>query len=526
MTVRKSFLTAHSIIYALNGFSSKYLIKQAKFIIITNMQTKEQLQDIVKKKLEGRLLVIASNREPYIHVLERGKTRVIRPVGGAVNALDPVIRACGGVWVACGSGSADRRVVDNKNKVKVPPDNPSYSLRRLWLSKEEEEGYYYGYSNRSIWPLCHMVYVRPTFDESEWHYYKQVNHKFADVILEEIKGKKAFVWIQDYHLALLPKFIKQISPDTVVTQFWHIPWVNSEAFRICPAKKELLEGLLSNDLLGFHIRHHCRNFLDTVALELEARVDYEKTSVIYKGHETLVRAFPVSVDFEELSKKVESKEIKLTAAQFKKEFSLAECRFVAFSLDRIDYTKGIPERLRAIDRFFERFPEYKEKIVFVQIGALSRIHIKRYKELNDQIDNIIEEIDWKHGTDTWRPVIFKRRTFDFKEKLAFYRLANICIVSPLHDGMNLVAKEYVASKNDLKGTLILSQFTGAARELEDALSINPYDPDDFANKIKEAVEMSLTVRKKRMERLRKVVRENNIYKWANKVISELDKMRF
>ena len=502
------------------------MIKEPGFIIIRNMRTKEQLQDVVRKKLDDRLLVIASNREPYVHVLEGGRTRTIRPVGGAVNALEPVMRACGGVWVACGSGSADRKVVDSKNRVMVPPDNPSYSLRRLWLSKAEEEGYYYGYSNRAIWPLCHMVYVRPTFDESEWRYYKQVNHKFADVILEEIKDKKAFVWLQDYHLALTAKFLKQIRPDIVVTQFWHIPWVNSEAFRICPAKKEILQGLLSNDLLGFHIRHHCRNFLDSVELELEARVDYEKTSVIYKGHETLVRAFPVSVDFEEISEKAESKEIKLKAAQFKKEFFLAGYKFVVFSLDRIDYTKGIPERLRAIDRFFEKFPEYKEKIVFVQIGALSRIHIKKYKELNDQIDYIIEEIDWKHSTDTWRPVIFKRRTFDFSEKMAFYRLANICIVSPLHDGMNLVAKEYVAAKNDLKGTLILSQFTGAARELRDAFSINPYDPDDFADKIKEAVEMPLVTRTERMKRLRDVVRNNNIYKWANKVISELDKVHF
>ncbi|MEA3560831.1 MAG: trehalose-6-phosphate synthase, partial [Candidatus Omnitrophota bacterium] len=332
--------------------------------------------------------------------------------------------------------------------------------------------------------------------------------------------------VQDYHLALLPKLIKKASPKTLVAHFWHIPWVNSEAFRICPAKKEILEGLLSNNLLAFHIRHHCRNFLDTVELELEARVDHERTSVVYQGHETLVRAFPISIDFDDLSNKVDSKEIKSKAAYFKKEFSLTEsnCRFIAFSLDRIDYTKGIPERLRAIGRFFEKYPEYKEKIIFIQVGALSRIHIKRYKELNDEIDNIVEEINWKYSSDNWTPVFFRRRTFDFKEKLALYRLANICIVSPLHDGMNLVAKEYIASKNDLNGTLILSQFTGAARELNNALSINPYDPDDFADKIKEAVEMSDAERISRMKRLRRVVRINNIYKWADKFISELEKL--
>jgi trehalose-6-phosphate synthase len=490
------------------------------------MQAKERFQNIVKKRLEDRFLILVSNREPYIHNLEGGRLKIIRPAGGAVNALEPVMRACGGLWVAHGSGMADQKMVDKKDKVKVPPGNPTYELKRVWLSREEEEGYYYGYSNRSIWPLCHMVYIRPTFIESDWAYYQKVNQKFADAVLDEMGDRKAVVWVQDYHLALLPKLIKQARPDTLVAHFWHIPWVNSEAFRICPGKKAILEGLLANDLLGFHIRHHCRNFLDTVELELEARVDHERTSVIYRGHETLIRAFPISIDFDDLSDKVESKGVKLNVAHFKKEFSLTEAKYkiIAVSLDRIDYTKGIPERLRAIDRFFEKYPKYKEKIVFIQIGALSRIHIKKYKELNDEIDNIVEEINWKHSTNTWVPVFFRRRTFDYQEKLALYRLANLCIVSPLHDGMNLVAKEYIASKNDLNGTLILSQFTGAARELRDALSINPYDPDDFAEKIKDTIEMSGAVRTKRMRRLREIVQRNNVYKWASKVISELEKL--
>ncbi|MEA3328718.1 MAG: trehalose-6-phosphate synthase [Candidatus Omnitrophota bacterium] len=494
---------------------------------MTTIKAKKRLQALVRKKLDQRLLIVVSNREPYVHNLQGGKVKVLQPAGGAVNALEPVVRSCNGLWIAHGSGTADRRTVNNTDKIKLPPGQAKYSLRRVWLSRKEEEGYYYGYSNRSIWPLCHMVYIRPTFVESDWSYYQKVNQKFADAVLEEMGKKEAIVWIQDYHLALLPAMIKKARPDTMVAHFWHIPWVNAEAFRICPAKKEILEGLLANDVLAFHIRHHCINFLDAVELELEARIDIERTSVIYRGHETLIRAFPISIDFSEISSRAESKEIKLKVSHFEKEFSLIKTKYktVAFSLDRIDYTKGIPERLRAIDRFFEKYPQYKEKIVFIQIGALSRIHLKAYKELNDEIDNIIEQINWKHSTDTWSPVFFRRRTFDFKEKLALYRLSNLCIVSPLHDGMNLVAKEYIAAKNDLNGTLILSQFTGAARELRDAVSINPYDPDDFADKIKKAIEMPEAGRIRRMKKLREIVRRNNVYKWAGRVVSELEKIR-
>ena len=486
--------------------------------------TAKQLNKTIKKIIGNRLLIIASNREPYIHVYKEGKIEHIRPVGGAVTALDPIMRVSKGTWVAYGSGNADKDVVNKKNEVRVPPEDPKYKLRRIWLTKDEENGYYYGYSNKSVWPLCHMAYTRPSFDDVDWAYYKIVNQKFADTILDIVKDKKAFVWIQDYHLMLLSKLLKEKNKNLLTAHFLHIPWPNPEAFRICPQKIEILEGMLANDLLGFHIRYHCANFMETVKLELEARVDTEKTSVTYGGHETLVRAFPISVDFEEISERAESRETKSAMRKLKEEFAINDNLFVMIGLDRIDYTKGIVEKIQAVDRFFEKFPEYKGKVVFIQKGGLSRMHIDKYKELNDRLNSLVEEVNWKHSTEKWAPVLFIRRHMTTKEIVALYKIADACLVSPLHDGMNLVCKEFISAKNDLSGILLLSQFTGAARELDEAMFVNPYDRENFAIAIKEAIELPEAKKQKKMKRLRNVVRENNIYKWAGKFLEELKKI--
>ena len=375
-----------------------------------------------------------------------------------------------------------------------------------------------------MWPLCHMAYTRPAFDEVDWAYYKMVNEKFAETILKVVKNKKAFVWIQDYHLLLLGKLLKEKSKKLLTAHFLHIPWPNPEAFRICPQKKEILEGLLANDLLGFHIRYHCANFMNTVKLEMEARVDVEKTSITYGGHETLIRAFPISVDYEEVSKASDSKEVKLAEKKLKNELAIEDNTFVMIGLDRIDYTKGIIEKIEAVDRFFEKFPEYKEKVVFIQKGGMSRIHIDSYKELNKNLDDLVETVNWKHSTEHWKPIIFPKRHMTRNEIIALYKMSNACLVSPVHDGMNLVCKEFIAAKNDLDGILLLSQFTGAARELGDAIFVNPYDRENFALAIRDAVELPLAERKKRMRHLRSVVRESNIYKWAGKFLEELKKL--
>ncbi len=485
---------------------------------------KKQLNKTIKKIIGNRLLIIASNREPYIHAYKEGKIEYIRPVGGAVTALDPIMRVCRGTWVAYGSGNADKEVVNKNNEIKVPPEAPKYKLRRIWLTKDEENGYYYGYSNKSIWPLCHMAYTSPSFDEVDWAYYKIVNQKFADTILDIVKDKKAFVWIQDYHLMLLSKLLKKKNKNLLTAHFLHIPWPNPEAFRICPQKIEILEGLLANDLLGFHIRYHCNNFVETLRLEMEARIDRERDSVTYGGHETLIRAFPISVDFEETSKAADSKEIKNTMAKLREEFAIKDGTFVMVGLDRIDYTKGLVEKIQGVDRFFEKFPQYKGKVLFIQKGGLSRMHIPEYKALNDRLNSLVEEVNWKHSTEKWFPILFIRKHMSRKEVIALYKIADACIVTPLHDGMNLVCKEFIAVRNDLDGVLLLSQFTGAARELGGAMFVNPYDRENFAKAIKRAIELPRERKEKRMRRLRAVVRENNIYKWAGKFLEELKKI--
>lgn len=490
------------------------------------MWTKESLQELIKEKMADYLFVVVSNREPYIHTFKKGKAVCQRGAGGVITALDPVMQACTGIWVAYGSGDADRKVSDNQGKIKVPPENPNFTLKRVWLTKEEEDGYYYGYSNEALWPLCHMAFERPVFRKEDWDYYTKGNEKFAKAVLEEIGERKAFVWIQDYHLTLLPKFLRESAGSRlIIAHFWHIPWPSYETFRICPQRKEILEGLLANDLLGFHIRYHCDNFLDCIDREIESKIDRERFSVIRLGHETLIRPYPISVDFEGIDKFSQSPQVEESMRNLKEEFSLEGLK-VILGLDRIDYTKGIPERLLAIDRLLERHPNLKEKFIFLQMGELSRLHIPKYKALNDEINALVEEINWKHSTDSWKPVILVRRHLSFSELVAFYRIGDICVVSSLHDGMNLVSKEFVSSRSDEKGALVLSQFTGASRELTDAVLINPYDPEQFSDAIFNALNLSQEESSKRLNKMRQIVRQNNIYRWAGKVISELLKFEF
>lgn len=486
--------------------------------------TEAKLKDLVQAKLGENALVVVSNREPYMHVTDEqtGKPKCFRPASGVVTAIDPVMRACGGIWVAQGSGDADRDFVNSKNKLGVPPGNNRYILKRVWLTKEEEEGYYYGFSNEGLWPLCHVTHTRPMFKDTDWQMYKAVNQKFADAILEELPAKHPFVFIQDYHFALLPQMIKEKRPDATIALFWHIPWPNPEAFAICPYQHEILDGMLACDLIGFHVQVHCNNFLDTANRLIECRVDTEKFSIVRSGIETLVSAFPISVNgyLSGNIPEVENEEIE----RIRKEFNL-DGKIVAVGVDRIDYTKGIIERVLAIDRFLEKYPEYKKKFVFIQLAAPSRTHIKRYHELIGEIEELVEKKNWKYSDEDWKPIIYLKKHFSIEEIKPYYMLGDICIVSSLHDGMNLVSKEYVATKSDLNGVLILSSFTGAARELTDAIQINPYSIEEFAEAIKLAVEMPEEEKKKRMESMRRVISENNVYRWAGNIITALTALK-
>ncbi|TRZ93944.1 trehalose-6-phosphate synthase [bacterium] len=463
---------------------------------------------------------MVSNREPYMHVLDdiTGAPKCIRPASGVVTAIDPILRACGGTWIAHGSASADKKFVNSKNKLGVPPGDNRYILKRVWLSKEEDDGYYYGFANEGLWPLCHVTHTRPIFRETDWQMYKKVNQKFAENVLEELPAKNPFVFIQDYHFTLLAKMIKEKRPDTTIALFWHIPWPNPEVFAICPYQQEILDGMLACDLIGFHVQVLCNNFLDTANRLIECRVDTEKFSVVRANKETFIRAFPISVNGYMSGKvaKVESDQLD----KIRQEFQL-EDKLVMLGVDRIDYTKGIIERILAIDRFLEKYPEYKNKFVFIQLAAPSRTHIKRYHELIGEIDELVEKKNWKYLEGDWKPIIYLKRHFSPEEIKPYYLLADLLIVSSLHDGMNLVAKEYVASKTDLSGALILSRFTGAARELTDAIQINPYSIGEFADAIKFSLEMPPEEKRKRMENMRKIITENNVYRWAGNIITEL-----
>jgi len=483
--------------------------------------TEAKLRDLIQARLGENSLFVVSNREPYMHVIDdvSGQPVCMRPASGVVTAIDPIMRACGGTWIAHGSGNADRKFVNSKDKLGVPPEDNRYILKRVWLSKEEEEGYYYGFANEGLWPLCHMTHTRPIFRETDWLTYKEVNQKFADSVLAELPAKNPFVFIQDYHFTLLAKMIKEKRPDTKIALFWHIPWPNPEVFSTCPYQEQILEGMLAGDLIGFHVQSHCNNFLETANKLLESRVDTEKFSIVRFGKETFVRPFPISVDGY-LNQSSQNLDLLREIDRIKKEFEL-EGKIVAIGVDRIDYTKGLIERVLAVDRFIEKNPQYKNKFVFIQLAAPSRTHIKRYHDLMNEIDEIVEKKNWKYSEGEWRPIIYLKRHFSPEEIKPYYALADICIVSSLHDGMNLVAKEYVASKADLNGVLVLSRFTGAARELTDSVLINPYAIEEFADAIKLAVEMPLEEKKKRMGNMREIVSENNVYRWAGDIVTEL-----
>ena len=487
--------------------------------------TAERLTADLRARLGGGRLFVVSNREPYIH-MRRGKSvQVSVPPSGLVTALEPVLCACDGTWLAHGSGTADRESADRYGRLPVPPDDPHYTLRRVWLSKEEEEGYYYGFANEGLWPLCHIAHTRPIFRAADWKQYEAVNRKFADALLEEMKdSEKPVVLVQDYHFALLPRMIKQKRPDARVAIFWHIPWPNPEAFGICPWQRELVDGLLGADLVGFHIQSHCTNFLQTADRVMESRIDWAHSTVQRLGHTTTVHPFPISVDATELHTDASGERSYGGRSEILKSLDV-EALFLGVGVDRLDYTKGILERFLAVERFLEKYPRYQGQFTFVQIGAPSRSHLKRYHDLEAEIEAEAGRINWRFQKDKWKPIVLLNRQHSHKEIEPYYKGADLCLVTSLHDGMNLVAKEFVAARDDENSVLILSIFTGAAQQLRDALQVNPYDIDQTAEAIRVALEMDPEEKQTRMQHMRRAICEHNIYEWAGNLIAELCELR-
>jgi len=480
--------------------------------------TEQRLKVFIKDVLKGRTIFMVSNREPYIHTKNGRDINYYVPASGMVTAIEPIMQACGGMWIAQGSGNADRLTVDKDDKLKVPPDEPKYTLKRVWLTEKEEAGYYYGFSNEGLWPLCHIAYTRPTFKKEDWEEYKKVNGKFAQNILSEIKNiERPIVLIQDFQLALVPRMIKNSRPDASVGIFWHIPWPNSESFSVCPWKKEIIDGILGADLIGFQTQLHCNNFIETVSREIESLLDFEQLTITRQSHTSYIKAFPISIAFPNPSK---NKNTNFDSKELLKSLNV-KTKYIGVGVDRLDYTKGILERLKAIEIFLKKNPTYISNFTFLQIAAPSRSKIKQYQKFSEDVDKEVERINNLFRKNGWKPILLFKRHHSREEIDQFYKVANICLVTSLHDGMNLVAKEFVAARSDNKGVLILSQFTGASRELKDALIVNPYNGEQTAEAIKLALELSPSEQTKKMKRMREVVKNYNIYRWSAELLKTI-----
>jgi trehalose 6-phosphate synthase len=485
----------------------------------------EALRRILRQDLKGDEVLIVSNREPYVHV--RRKDNVIeiqRPASGLVTALEPIVRACSGTWIAHGAGSADRDTVDKNDHVMVPPERPAYRIRRVWLSPEEEQGYYYGFANEGLWPLCHIAHTRPVFRAPDWEHYRNVNERFAEVVADEAKSEDPIILVQDYHFALLPRMVRSRLPRATIITFWHIPWPNPEAFGILPWREEVLDGLLGSSILGFHTQFHCNNFFETVDRFLEARVDRETFSISYGGDITEVRRYPISIEWPPSALQVVPP-VEECRARVRESLGLGGDVKLGVGVDRLDYTKGILERFSAVERLLELEPRWIGKFAFLQAAAPSRSSIDEYQNLDTRVRAAAERINQRFGKPGYVPIVLKIEHHDAAQVYELYRAADLCFVSSLHDGMNLVAKEFVAARDDEQGVLILSQFTGAARELAEALIVNPYDGEQSAAAMHLALTMSAEEQRARMRSMRNLVHEFNVFRWAGRMLLDAARMR-
>ena len=485
-----------------------------------------RLQSLLRTQLRGDQVIVVSNREPYLHEKQAdGTLAVRRPASGLVTAVEPVMRACSGTWVAHGSGSGDREAVDRHDRVALPPGEDDYLLRRLWLTEEQEQGYYYGFANEGLWPLCHVAHVRPVFREQDWEHYRRVNQLFADAVVAEARGDDPIVLVQDYHFALLPALVRRKLPKATILTFWHIPWPNPESFGICPWRSEILEGMLGSTILGFHTRFHCKNFLETVDRYLEARIEHEHSTITFGGAETLVESYPISIEWPSPEEARTWPSPGRCRSELFERLGIPGHHRVAVGVDRFDYTKGILERLNAVERLLEKHPEWRDRFTFVQVAAPSRGALEEYRAFRERIERATERINTRFGRPGAPVVHLLAQHHDHDQVMRLYRAADACMVTSLHDGMNLVCKEFVAARDDERGVLILSRFAGAAREMPEALVVNPYHVEETADALHQALAMPAAEQRERMASLRSTVHEFNVYRWAGRMLADAARLR-
>lgn len=482
------------------------------------------LRHILARELPDAQVIVVSNREPYIHNRNGEEIELVVPASGLVSALEPITRACAGTWIAYGGGSADASVVDANDRIEVPPENPSYTLRRVWLSEEEQQGYYLGFANEGLWPLCHIAFTRPIFRASDWETYEAVNRKFADTVVAEARNERPIVLVQDYHFALLPRMIRERLPEAIVITFWHIPWPNSEVFSICPWREKILEGLLGSSIVGFHTQFHCNNFMDSVDRFLESRIEREESSISYGGRISLVHAYPISIEWDppllgRLPAVAECRQL------IRRKFGLSDEVRLCVGVERLDYTKGILDRLIALDELLKLHPEWIGKVALLQIAAPSRGTLPAYQQLYEECVSHAEELNQRYGRDGYTPVVLVTEHHSQAQVYEIYRAADVCMVTSLHDGMNLVAKEFVAAREDEQGVLLLSMFAGASKELLESLIVNPYDAAMMGEALLQGLTMSPEEQRQRMRRMREIVRDNNVYRWAGSMLLDASRLR-
>ena len=469
-----------------------------------------------------RSILVVSNREPYMHTrADDGRVAWAHTPGGVSVALDALMRERGGVWIAHGAGDADADVVDEHDRVRVPPDHPSYTLRRIWLTAEEEQRYYNGFANEGLWPLCHVAHIRPTFRTEDWDAYREVNRRFAAAAADEARDDATPVFVNDYHMALVAEELKALKPGIRTAIFWHIPWPHPDRLRICPWRREVMSGLLANDLVAFQLDRDRRNFLTCCRDEFQARV--KNGRVLIGGRSTHVVTAPIGVDFDYINDMAADPAMRGEMDRLARELDL-RTPIIGAGVDRLDYTKGIPERLQAIDRLLDQRPGLAKTLTFAQIGVPSRSAIDSYAGIEREIDEQVAAINAKHraGRDDEGPIRYRKVSLKARKLTALFRLADFCIVSSLHDGMNLVAKEFVASRVDGDGVLVLSELAGAAQELGDAVIISPYDIDGFAARLGQAIDMPEAERRKRMQGMRRVVAGRDVFAWASDILEGLE----
>ncbi len=487
--------------------------------------TPQALKQVVHDHLKSSQVLIVSNREPYIHNYDADHRPVVQvPASGMVTALEPIMRACAGTWIAHGAGPADRETVDRFDQIRVPPDDPAYGLRRVWLTPEQEQGYYYGFSNEGLWPLCHLAYVRPAFRPSDWRAYEEVNAKFADVVAAEANTDSPVVLIQDFHFALLPQLIRAKIPKATIALFWHIPWPNAETFGVCPWKREILLHMLSADILGFHTRYHCQNFLETVDRFVECQIDHEQMTVTLQGRVCRVAAYPISIEWPPRWLK-SMPDVATCRGSVRERYRIGADVVIGLGVERWDFTKGIIERFHALEALLDKNPRHRGRLSLLQVAAPSRSTLPAYQSLQEQTYAEVQRINTKFGEGGWLPIVLIDQHQEPQQVFELYRAADFCLVNSLHDGMNLVAKEFVASRDDEDGVLILSTFAGASRELVEAVLINPFDVNETADAMEIAMRMGRDERRDRMSLMRRTVKENNVYRWAGRMLMDAARIR-